>query len=109
MRTFLFDAPAQTSLFPLSPKFDGETIDVAVDTPRLQRQLDRVRTRVLEDRGWHSLAELGAQTGIPEASISARIRDLRKSRFGSYTIARRRRSAGTFEYHLERPCHLEDR
>lgn len=54
----------------------------------------------MKDGSWHTLPEIAAGTGDPEASISARLRDLRKPRFGSYVVDRRRRSQGLFEYRL---------
>ena len=100
--------PRQRELFKESraPRvwFDGATIDDALDTDRLRRQLDRVRTLLLTEYKWHTLAEIREAIGVPEASASARLRDLRKERFGSYTIERRRRSRGTFEYRMGRPC-----
>lgn len=53
---------------------------------------------------WRTLAEISEATGDPEASVSARLRDLRKPAFGSYTVLRRRRygaNHGTYEYALE--------
>jgi biotin operon repressor len=96
------------TLFELFPAFDGETIDDALDTNRLRRQLDQVRTLLLSEYRWHTLAEIRTKTGIPEASASARLRDLRKEKFGGYTIERQRRSAGTFEYRMARPCVVQN-
>jgi hypothetical protein len=36
----------------------------------------------------------------PEASISARLRDLRKERYGGYTVSRRSRRGNLFEYQV---------
>lgn len=82
----------------LGPR-DGSTFNAAKDTGRLNRQAQLVFD-VMRDGGWYTLAELSARTGQPEASVSARTRDFRKARFGSHTVERRRRSAGTFEYRL---------
>lgn len=82
--------------------FDGATYERDKDQMRLNAQLWRVCV-VIQDRQWYSLAELAEATGDPEASISARLRDLRKPRFGNHTIQRRRRSPGTFEYRLGDP------
>lgn len=80
--------------------FDGATYDPAQDRGRLQRQLDRVR-RALADGEWLSLAELAARTQAPEASVSARLRDLRKPRHGALTVEARRREGGVWEYRLQ--------
>lgn len=42
----------------------------------------------LADGRWHTLREISAATGIPEPSVSARLRDLRKDAFGGHTIER---------------------
>lgn len=87
---------------PLPVSFDGETIDPSLDEQRLGRQQEAVRA-FMERGGWHTLAELSAALGYPEASISARIRDLRKPRWGARTVERRRRGepkSGLFEYRL---------
>lgn len=62
----------------LAIDFDGLTYDHERDYERLSAQLRRV-VAVLSDMRWHTLADIAAVTGDPEASISARIRDLRKS------------------------------
>lgn len=84
-------------------RFDGETYDPKVDQPRLARQLERVRDHMLTV-DWLTLQEIASATGgYPEASISARLRDLRKVRFGSYEVVRRRRGnvkRGHFEYRV---------
>ena len=104
--------PRQRDLFerPCAPRvwFDGATIIDVLDTDRLRRQLDRVRTLLLTEYRWHTLSEIRAAIGVPEASASARLRDLRKKRFGSHTIERRRRSRGTFEYRMGRPSAITD-
>ncbi len=78
-----------------APDFDGVTYDPARDKARLTRQLGRVYEVV--KTGWYTLAEIASQTGDPEGSISARLRDLRKEKFGSYDI-RRKRVGNTFSY-----------
>lgn len=70
--------PEQQSLFDLAefrPK--GATINPARDTKRLAAQMKRVHDFVLGKGGWTTLGEISAATGDPEASVSARIRDLR--------------------------------
>jgi len=91
----------QPDLFTRSARFDGATFDQDKDGPRLHRQLEVVKAWMLE-RGWHTLSEISAGTGEPEASVSARLRDLRKEKFGSYTVERRRRSVGLHEYRVTR-------
>lgn len=80
--------------------FDGKTYEPPKDQIRLNRQLS-VIFNFVKDGLWWTLAEIAANTGEPEASISARLRDLRKPRFGSHTVERRRRTIGQFEYRLK--------
>jgi hypothetical protein len=82
--------------------FDGSTYEPEHDRARLTGQALRVFELML-DGEWRTLAEIEEITGDPQASISARLRDFRKPRFGSYHVARRRRGnphRGLFEYQL---------
>lgn len=84
----------------LSSSFDGPSYDAKRDRERLQRQL-RAVWFVMRDCQWHSLAEIGARVGAPTASVSARVRDLRKDKFGAHVIVKRRRAASSeWEYRL---------
>lgn len=89
--------------------FDGKTFDKNLDGPRLTTQLERVLC-VMLDHNWHRLAEIVQKINYPpyehasEAGVSARLRDLRKPRFGGYIIERRRvKEAGLYEYRLLMP------
>jgi hypothetical protein len=58
------------------------------------------------DECWRTLDEIAAVTGDPTASISAQLRHLRKPRFGSYIVKKRRRgdlSLGLYEYQVLKP------
>lgn len=90
----------QPNLLDVQPSFDGPDLEPA-DTTRLSRQLDRVKAYMLQ-AGWQTLREIEDATGYPQASISARLRDLKKLRFGGYHVARQRRSQGTWEYLVTR-------
>jgi hypothetical protein len=82
--------------------FDGVTYEPKFDATRLRGEMARVY-KLMSDNYWRTLHEISDLTGDPEASISARLRDLRKSRFGSHTVNRRRRGdpkQGIFEYQL---------
>ena len=85
-----------------TPHFDGQTYDHARDHSRLESQLADVR-KVMGDGHWHSLYDLEVWTYHPQASISARIRDLRKVRFGGHIIERRYVRAGIWEYRMVLP------
>ncbi len=80
---------------------DGETFVQERDGQRLQKQHARV-LEALRNGQWWTLAALSAETGDPEASVSARLRDLRKPRFGSHTIERQYVERGLFRYRLVR-------
>ena len=80
----------------------GETYSPEFDFDRLNKQQARVY-RAVSSGCWLTLREISDITGDPEASISARLRDFRKSEFGGLTIERRRRGEpkrGLFEYRL---------
>lgn len=88
-------------------EFDGETYEPALDRDRLVTQLEAVR-QIMADGRWYAIAVLArgckSLTGkhATEASVSARIRDLRKRKFGGHAIERRRTDGGLFEYRLIR-------
>jgi hypothetical protein len=95
---------------PLSFRFAGSDYDRELDDARLTGQILRVYD-LMKDGHWRTLAEIEAQTGDPQASISAQLRHLRKRRFGYHTVNRRRTykisdvegipfNCGTFEYQL---------
>ena len=78
--------------------FDGATVE-AVDRERLMGQLAHVLA-LMSDGKWRTLKEIAGEK-YSEAGVSARLRDLRKAKWGSYTVDRRRRGevkSGLFEY-----------
>ena len=84
--------------------FDGITYDPARDSDRLRKQLGRVYEAVKDGRWWtlkalarHSFS-IGAHDS--EAGISARLRDLRKDKFGGYEISREHWGNGEWRYRL---------
>lgn len=81
--------------------FDGHTYDAERDHDRLRAQLNRVQAAMF-DGDWHTLADIAERTGDPEASVSARLRDLRKTKFGSHVIDRQYVSRGLWEYRWTR-------
>jgi len=84
------------------PEFDGQTYKPSLDRDRLQGQLGRVFS-LMADGEWRTLDQIADMVGGSTQSISARLRDLRKEKFGGYRVERRRRepaSAGVFEYRL---------
>lgn len=82
------------------PMFDGATYDEAHDRDRLTGLLGRV-WQEMDDDGWHTLSDLALVCESTTASVSARLRDFRKPRFGGHTVERRRtKTPGTFVYRL---------
>jgi hypothetical protein len=94
-----------TSILDLDPvvaRFDGSAYNPETDDVRLTGQIKRV-FETMKDGRWRTLGEIEAETGDPQASISAQLRHLRKPRFGSHIVEKRnRRDAehGHFEYRL---------
>lgn len=79
--------------------FDGPHLNAA-DVTRLTGLFLRVYSKVLDGQ-WHTLRELAESCQGSEASISARFRDLRKARWGSHTVEKRRTAkAGVWEYRV---------
>lgn len=79
--------------------FDGLTYDHKRDGERLTKQLEAVRD-LMADGKWRTLKQIADSTNAPEASVGARLRDLRKAKFGSYVIERRYLSHGLWEYRM---------
>lgn len=79
--------------------FDGRTYEPVFDEARLWTQLGRV-FRYMSDGREHTLEELAEATGGSQAAVSARLRDLRKPRFGGWYVERRRIDGGLFGYTL---------
>ena len=85
--------------------FDGITYDPRLDHHRLTKQLDKV-WYIMKDSEWRTLREIALLTDAPESSVSARLRDLRKSKFGGYTVERQRwhqHDKGTWYYRMLSP------
>lgn len=80
--------------------FDGSTIHEDPDAPvRLTGLMLRV-TKAMRSGEWLTLNELAFQAGGSEASVSARLRDLRKTRWGSHTVERRLLEKGLYQYRV---------
>lgn len=90
------------------PLFDGETYDANADKDRLGKNLQAV-LGIMADGRWRTLDEIlkvlcdDYEIRSTTASASARLRDLRKAKYGSFLVDRRRRGqarAGLFEYRV---------
>lgn len=87
-------ALAQAPLF-----FDGATYNHERDAIRLTRQWWDV-WRSVNDGRWYTLREIARRSGHPEASVSARLRDFRKARFGAHTVERSYVGSGLYMYRI---------
>jgi hypothetical protein len=81
------------------------TYDPRLDRERLKKQgrdvWDVMTAPAYDD--WWTLRELAQATGHQEASISARLREMRSPEYGGHFVDRRRRGdpkAGCWEYRL---------
>jgi len=84
--------------------FDGETYVSERDKKRLLQQIDRIRKFMVSPSGWKTLGEIEKNTGEPQASISAQLRNLRKKNFGAWVLEKRiRNGSNTWEYRLRCP------
>ena len=82
--------------------FDGSNYVSEFDKVRLSGQMKSL-FYVMKDCEWRTLHEIAMITGFGEASISAQLRNLRKERFGSHIVDKRRRGEkgkGLWEYSL---------
>lgn len=83
--------------------FSGFTYRRELDEARLTNLLRKVLWCLLNGEWW-TLAQLRTGCGGSEAGISARIRDLRKTKFGGLTIQHRRQEtnsrSGLWQYRL---------
>lgn len=86
---------------PLRAAFNGPVYSPGDDDTRLTDQIRRVFDAIKDGR-WRTVAEIAAATGDPENSVSAQLRHLRKSRFGSWNVERRTRAGhrNLHEYRL---------
>ena len=83
---------------PEPPRFLGATFSATRDGKRLNEQSQRVHD-VMIDGVERGLKQIAALTGDPEASISARLRDLR--RYG-FTVSRRYVERGLWLYRVSK-------
>ena len=85
-----------------SKRFNGSDYVPELDNVRLTGQIKRI-FNLMKGGKWRTLREIEAETNDPQSSISAQLRHLRKERFGSHIIEKRRRGVqtqGLFEYRL---------
>ena len=82
--------------------FDGVEYKPSLDRDRLTGQLLDVFD-FMSDQDWHTLRDIEEGTGHTTASISAQLRNLRKLRYGSHVVERKRsqfKESGLYFYRL---------
>ncbi len=73
-----------------------------IDAIRLLNQLDRIRY-LMFDGEWRTLGEISSKTSVPETSVSAVLRSLRRPENGGFIVERRSRADRTnarYEYRV---------
>lgn len=80
-------------------RFDGSTYSPTRDRVRLSRQYWKVWSH-MSDGYWHSLYELSRNLKESESGVSARLRDMRKERFGANEVERKYAGKGSWLYRL---------
>jgi hypothetical protein len=87
--------------------FDGKTYNREVDQDRLWSALNAVKD-LMADGEWRTLQQIRTSLSkkysksVSESGVSARLRDLRKLRFGGFDMQSRRREGGPlWEYKLD--------
>ena len=84
----------------------GETYNAKRDKVRLNRQAKTVYNLMRDGRA-RTLHTISQITREPESSISARLRDFRKARFGGHMVHREHIGDGCWIYRLEINPHAE--
>lgn len=84
----------------IRPTFDGESFDKDKDQARLTSNIVKVR-QFMSDGEWHTAHDIRRGIGAsPDTAILERVRDLRKERFGAFSIESKRREGGTWCYRM---------
>jgi len=100
---FSFKQKEVTERFNISmkenPDFDGNNYFID-DKERLTRQCKRVFD-LMKDGKWRTLEQISLINNDPLTSISARLRDLRKPKFGNFVVNKRLVEKGLWEYQLD--------
>lgn len=80
-------------------RFNGSDYVPVRDDVRLTGQLLRV-WQAMRDGQWRTLDAIAKLTGDPQASISAQLRHLRKTRFGGHAVEKQYLGNGLFQYRV---------
>ena len=79
--------------------FDGSNYIPERDDTRLKLAITRI-IDLMSDCKWRKLQTISSITKVPEASVSAHLRHLRKERYGNQVVRKRYLSEGLWEYQL---------
>lgn len=93
-------------------KKDGKLSRNQIYSDQYGRSLKNQILLSLAGGRWVSPGQIAQMTGAPARSVTARLRDLRKDRFGGYIIIIRRcknRRDGLWEYRIESKKHHAER
>lgn len=79
--------------------FDGADYIHERDGQRLAKNHLKLK-EIMQDKVYRTLYEISHLTNIPEASVSAGLRDFRKQKFGSNTLNKKYLGNGLYSYQL---------
>jgi hypothetical protein len=79
--------------------FDGDDYIHERDGKRLAKNHFKLKN-LMEDSVYRTLKEISYITSIPEASVSAGLRDFRKERFGGHILNKKYLENGLYSYQL---------
>jgi hypothetical protein len=79
--------------------FDGADYVHERDGKRLAKNHMKLKD-LMQDQRFRTLSEISAITHIPEASVSAGLRDFRKEKFGRHTVNKNYLENGLYSYQL---------
>ena len=79
--------------------FDGADYDHERDGKRLAKNHFKLK-ELMQDQRFRTLSEISAITHIPEASVSAGLRDFRKEKFGRHIVNKNYLENGLYSYQL---------
>ena len=88
------------ALLGLDPTPSGDTFDADRDGNRLATLHDRVYA-YMADGQWRTLHQIARECGGTEASVSARLRDMRREKYGAHKVHRQHLAHGLWVYSLE--------
>lgn len=89
-----------------TPRFDGRTYDHKRDHTRLRTALEAVHDCLRDGQRWtvYELRDgVRLRTGKNHEAITARIRDLRKLKFGGHDIRKTHTGHGVYAYWMPNP------